>query len=149
MPATDSRVSSNRSNRQLTLGRIEEETKNGRGRRIELSQSVCEALGAHRKLMDSEGHGSELMFPSSVGTPTNSKNLYWRSFKPLLKAAELPDICFHELRHTCATIRFMKGQHPKRVSEILGHSSVAITLDTYSHVIPGLGGDDPMEDALS
>jgi len=48
---------------------------------------------------------------------------------------------FHDLRHTCATIRFIKGQYPKRVSEILGHSSVAITLDIYSHVIPGIGGD--------
>ncbi len=130
-------------------GRIEEGTKNGRGRRIELSQTAVDSLRSHRERQQGEGHGSDLVFPSSVGTPTNSKNLYWRSFKPLLKAAGLPDITFHELRHTCATIRFMKGQHPKRVSDILGHSSVAITLDIYSHVIPGLGGDDPMEDALS
>ena len=64
--------------------------------------------------------------------------------------ARLPGIVFHELRHTCATIRFMKGQHPKQVQELLGHASVAITLDIYSHVIPGMGGeDDVMEDALS
>jgi site-specific recombinase XerD len=43
----------------------------------------------------------------------------------------------------------MKGQHPKVVQELLGHKSIAITLDIYSHVIPGMGGDDPMEDALS
>ena len=44
----------------------------------------------------------------------------------------------------------MKGQHPKQVQELLGHASVAITLDIYSHVIPGMGGeDDVMEDALS
>ena len=84
-----------------------------------------------------------------MGTPANSKNLYWRSFKPLLKKAGLPDIKFHVLRHTCATIRSMKGQHPKQVSELLGHLSVTITFDVYSHVIPGLGRDDPMEDALS
>lgn len=130
-------------------GRIEEDTKSGKGRRIDLSQTAVEALRIHRERMEEEGHGSELVFPSIVGTPTNSKNLYWRSFKPLLKSAGLPDIVFHELRHTCATIRFMKGQHPKRVSDLLGHASVAITLDIYSHVIPGLGGDDPMEDALS
>jgi integrase len=129
--------------------RIEEGTKNGKGRRIELSQTVVEALRSHRERQEGEGHGSELIFPSTVGTPTNSKNLYWRSFKPLLKAAGLPDIKFHELRHTCATIRFMKGQHPKVVQELLGHKSIAITLDIYSHVIPGMGGDDPMEDALS
>jgi len=90
-----------------------------------------------------------LVFASRKGTPVNSKNLYYRSFKPLLKRTGLPDIVFHELRHTCATIRFMKGQHPKRVSELLGHSSITMTLDRYSHVIPGLGGDDVMEDALS
>ena len=83
------------------------------------------------------------------GTPTNSRNLYYRSFKPILKGAGLPDIVFHELRHTCATIRFMKAQHPKRVSGLLGHSSVAFTLDKYSHIIPGLGDDDVMEEALS
>jgi integrase len=136
-------------------GRIEEDTKNGKGRRIELTKSVVEGLRTHRarqqqEIKDKDSwqvHG--LIFPSLVGTPTNSKNLYWRSFKPLLKAAELPDIKFHELRHTCATIRFMKGQHPKQVQELLGHSSVAFTLDKYSHIIPGLGDDDVMEDALS
>ncbi len=47
---------------------------------------------------------------------------------------EVPD-----LRHTCATLLLTKGVHPKIVSEMLGHSSVSITLDIYSHVIPGLG----------
>ena len=136
-------------------GRIEEETKSGKGRRIDLSQSVLEALRRHRTRQNEErlesaswkDHG--LIFPSVKGTPTNSNNLYYRSFKPILKGAGLPDIVFHELRHTCATIRFMKGQHPKRVSGLLGHSSVAFTLDKYSHIIPGLGDDDVMEEALS
>jgi integrase len=141
---------------ETRTGRVEEETKNRKGRRIELSRTVIEALSRHRKRQNEERlrSGSKwwdqgLVFASQRGTPTNSKSLYYRSFKAILERAGLPDICFHELRHTCATIRFMKGQHPKRVSEILGHSSVAITLDIYSHVIPGLGGDDPMEDALS
>ena len=136
-------------------GRIEEETKSGKGRRIDLSQSVLEALRRHRTRQNEErlesaswkDHG--LIFPSIKGTPTNSKNLYYRSFKPILKGAGLPGIVFHELRHTCATIRFMKAQHPKRVSGLLGHSSVAFTLDKYSHIIPGLGDDDVMEEALS
>ena len=136
-------------------GRIEEETKSGKGRRIDLSQSILEALRRHRTRQNEErlesaswkDHG--LIFPSINGTPTNSKNLYYRSFKPILKGAGLPDIVFHELRHTCATIRSMKGQHLKQVQELLGHSSVAITLDLYSHVIPGMGGSDIMEDALS
>jgi integrase len=64
--------------------------------------------------------------------------------------AGLPDIRFHDLRHTCATLLLTKGAHPKIVSEMLGHSSIAITLDTYSHVIPGLGdaAANAMEDAL-
>lgn len=80
------------------------------------------------------------MFASQKGTPTNSKNLYYRSFKPILERVELPDTCFHELSNTCATIRFMKGQHPKEAQELLGHSGVVVTLDIYRHVIPGLGG---------
>ena len=70
--------------------------------------------------------------------------------KPLLRRAGLPDIRFHDLRHTCATLLLTKGVHPKIVSEMLGHSSIAITLDTYSHVIPGLGevAVAAMEEAL-
>ena len=63
----------------------------------------------------------------------------YKAWKPLLSRAELPDMRFHDLRHTCATLLLTKGLHPKIVSEMLGHSSIAITLDTYSHVIPGLG----------
>jgi integrase len=57
---------------------------------------------------------------------------------------------FHDLRHTCATLLLTKGIHPKIVSEMLRHSSIAITLDIYSHVIPGLGNAAAraMEDTL-
>jgi integrase len=62
---------------------------------------------------------------------------YW---KPLLRHAGLTDTRFHDLRHTwCATLLLTKGVHLKIVSEMLGHSSVSITLDIYSHVILGLG----------
>jgi integrase len=56
----------------------------------------------------------------------------------------------HDLGHTCATLLLTKGVHPEVVSEMLGHSSVSITLDVYSHVIPGLGdvAARAMEDAL-
>ena len=72
-----------------------------------------------------------------------------RHVKPLLRKAGLPNIRFHDLRHTCATLLLTKGVHPKIVSEMLGHSSVSITLDVYSHVIPGLGevAANAMEDA--
>lgn len=130
------------------VGRIEERPKNGKGRRIELSQSVCEVLRRHRKAQIEERLGARsyddygLVFATERGTPVNSSNLVFRGFKPLLDSCGLPPIRFHDLRHTCATIRFLKGQHPKRVSDILGHSSVALTLDTYSHVIPGMRDDE-------
>ena len=56
----------------------------------------------------------------------------------LLKRPDLLDSRFHDLRHTCATLLLTQGVHPKVVSEMLGHASISITLDTYSHVIPGL-----------
>ena len=64
--------------------------------------------------------------------------------------AGLPDIRFHDLRHTCATLLLTKGMHAKIVSEMLGHSSIAITLDTYSHVILGMQevAASAMEDVL-
>ncbi len=74
-----------------------------------------------------------------MGGPTDYTNLMPRHFNPLLRQAGLPNIRFHDLRHTCATLLLTKGVHPKIVSEMLGHSSVSITLDTYSHVIPGMG----------
>ena len=138
---------------EIRTGRVEEGTKSGRGRRIDLNPTALEARKHHRQRQRQEmGDGYQdhgLVFPFKKGTSTNSKNLYYHSFKPLLTRAGLPDIVFHELRHTCATIRFMKGQHPKRVSELLGHSRITMTLERYSHVIPGLGGDEVMEDALS
>ena len=59
-------------------------------------------------------------------------------FKALLKAAGLPDIRFHDLRHTAATILLEKNVHPKVVKERLGHSRISMTMDTYSHVLPSL-----------
>ena len=57
-----------------------------------------------------------------------------RSFRPLLVRAGLPRIRIHDLRHTAATIMLGEGVHPKVAADMLGHATVAITLDTYSHV---------------
>jgi integrase len=67
-----------------------------------------------------------------------------------LKRAGLPQIRFHDPRHTCATILPMARKHPKYVQEPLGHESSSITLDTYSHVIVGMDGGlaEAMVDAL-
>lgn len=61
-----------------------------------------------------------------------------KRFKELAKALELPDIRFHDLRHTHATLLLMAGVHPKVVQERLGHSTIAMTLDTYSHILPSM-----------
>jgi integrase len=61
------------------------------------------------------------------------------SFKPLLKRAELKGVRFHDLRHTCATLLLSRGVHPKFVQELLGHASITITLDRYSHWVPSMG----------
>ena len=99
-----------------------------------------------------EGLGACVLYEASTrrGTPIRRDNLHNKSWKPLLRRAKLPDIRFHDLRHTCATLLLTKGVHRKIVSEMLGHSSVSITLDIYSHVIPGLGevAASAMEDLL-
>jgi len=56
--------------------------------------------------------------------------------KILLKKADLPDIRFHDLRHSAATLLLSMDVHPKVVQEILGHSEISVTMDTYSHVLP-------------
>ncbi len=92
-----------------------------------------------------------LVFASEVGTLMNPTNLRKRSFASLLKRAKLPPIRFHDLRHTCATLLLSRNVHPKYVQELLGHANIAITLDTYSHVIQGMGDHTAraMEDVLS
>ncbi len=89
-------------------------------------------------------------FASESGGLINPSNLRQRSFVPLLKRAGLPQITFHDLRHTCASLLFQRNVHPKFVQELLGHASAAITLDTYSHMLPGMGGEaaDAIGDAL-
>lgn len=75
-----------------------------------------------------------LVFTSVSGTPIDSKNLTKRYFKPLLKKAGLPDIRFHDLRHTAATLLIGQGANPRLVADILGHSRVGTTLEIYGHV---------------
>jgi integrase len=77
-----------------------------------------------------------LILATQRGTLVNPTNLRKRSFAPLLEKAGLLPIRFHELRHTCATLLLSRNVNPKIVSEMLGHATIAITLDTYSHVLP-------------
>jgi integrase len=76
-----------------------------------------------------------LVFATERGTLVNPTNLRERSFAPLLKKAGLPTIRFHDLRHTCTTLLLSRNVNPKIVSKMLGHATIATTLDTYSHVL--------------
>ena len=123
------------------------ETKTKRGHRsIRLASQAVSALGSHRKRQLKERmkvaglyEDHDLIFATQKGTPLNPENLVKRSFKPLLKRAGLPEIRFHDLRHTCATLLLGCGVHPKLVQELLGHATIAMTLDTYSHFLPSMG----------
>jgi integrase len=79
----------------------------------------------------------DLVFSVTDGGPINARNLM-RAFYRMLDVAGLPPIRFHDLRHTHATMLLEQDVHPKIVSERLGHASVGITLDTYSHVLPSM-----------
>ncbi len=91
-----------------------------------------------------------LVFASSKDTPLDAQNIVNRYFKPLLKRAGLPNIRWHDLRHTCATLLLSRGTHPKLVQHLLGHASIQLTLDRYSHWIPSMGrhAADGMDEAL-
>jgi integrase len=135
----------------------EPKTKKSR-RSIRLTPQAVEALRSHleRQLRDMEILGDRyqdlgLIFTTDTGGPINPSNLRQRSFAPLLKRAGLPHMRFHDLRHTCATLLLSRGVHPKFVQELLGHATIAITLDTYSHVMPNMGDATAraMADALA
>ncbi len=114
----------------------------GSRRRVSLTSAAVAALRRHRAAQLEERlrcpywQDAELVFASQVGTPIEATHLIRRSFHPLLIRAGLPRIRFHDLRHTAATLLLGQGVHPKIVSEMLGHSQIAITLDLYSHVSP-------------
>lgn len=78
---------------------------------------------------------SGLLFTSPIGTPLDPRNAS-RMFYDMLAEAGDPRVRFHDLRHTAATLLLVFGVHPRVVMETLGHSSIKLTLDTYSHVIP-------------
>jgi integrase len=135
----------------------EPKTKKSR-RTIRLTAGAATALEVHlsRQLEGMERMGSlyqpgGLVFATTTGTIINPSNLRNRLFKPLLKHAKLRPIRFHDLRHTCATLLLSKDVNPKVVSEMLGHSSVSITLDIYSHLLPDMQekAARALEDALS
>ena len=135
------------------------EPKTSRSRRtIAAPKATVAALRDHRKRQleekllagpDWQEHG--LIFTTRIGTPLDRPNIVRRSFKLILKKAGLPDIRFHDLRHTAASLLLVQGVDPRVVMETLGHSQISLTMDTYSHVMPVLMRDaaDKMDAILS
>ena len=113
-------------------------------RRIALSPSLALLLREYkadqqtqRILLGKLSADSDLVFSHLDGKPLDP-GVVSHTFAKVLKKAGLPHIRFHDLRHTHATLLLKSGIHPKIVSERLGHANIVITLDTYSHVLPGL-----------
>jgi integrase len=136
-----------------------EEPKTPKSRRaVPLSPSMLAKLKSYQKsqLEDRLKAGSmwqnhDLIFTTEIGSPIYVNNLRKRHFKPALKRAGLPEkIRLYDLRHTMATLLLSSNEHPKIVSERLGHSSITLTLDTYSHVLPDMqkGAVEKLENLL-
>lgn len=116
---------------------IGEDTKTEAGERtIEVHPFVMEALDKHRGRMLLDGHpttGDTLVFVNHAGKIINRNNLVSRIFKPLCKKAGVPEIVWHEMRHTTATLLLESGIPIHNVSELLGHASSVITSSIYAH----------------
>jgi integrase len=111
---------------------------------IVLDPGTVEVLRTHRKkmlekriLVGPSFVDRDLVFCQPDGSPHHPERVY-EAFKRAIKKHGLPDLPIHGLRHTWATLALEAGIHPKVVSERLGHSNIAITLDMYSHSIPSM-----------
>ena len=132
-----------------TLGRVDramrfDEPKTERSRRfVALPAPVIEALRRHKTQQAAERlaapvwvpwtHHDDLVFPTHVGTPTDPRNAL-RSFGRIAGRAGLDGASLHTLRHSAASALIASGTHIKVVQELLGHSTYAVTADTYAHV---------------
>jgi integrase len=77
----------------------------------------------------------DVVFPNESGKPMNYSNMMNRQFNPALKAAGLPRIRFHDLRHTYASLLIEQGENIKYIQSQLGHSSPTVTLNVYAHLM--------------
>ncbi len=142
----------------ITKEPVFELPKSGKGRSIKLPRRAVEALKHHRARQNEERlqlgtlwEDCGLIFPGHSGQPMRAWSLTGGPYPRLLKRAGLPEKTrFHDLMHTGATLLLKKGVHPKSGQELLGHATISITLDTYSHVLPGMGDQaaDAMDEAL-
>jgi integrase len=123
-------------------------TKTPKSRReIALAQETLRLLKEHRKAQNelrlragSAWSDNDLVFPGALGQPWPARDLY-RLYQKVTRAAGLPDARFHDLRHTAATLMLRAGVDAKTVSERLGHTTVAFTLNIYAHSLPDMEVD--------
>lgn len=123
-------------------------TKGKRGRSVSIDPETVAVLRAWRKTQAAErlawpgewGNGDDLVFTHADGAPLHPDSIT-KTFKRRVKAAGLPWVKLHGLRHGHATLMLEAGVNIKVVQERLGHSSIAITGDVYSHVTPGMQED--------
>jgi len=135
------------------------EVKTERSRRgVVMPESVIRALKTRRArqaqerlLAGLEWQNGELVFTNPNGRPLEPITLH-REYKQMLKAVGLPtEVRFHDLRHTAASLLLAQGVHLRVIMELLGHSSISLTANTYAHVMPAAMRDvaDRMESILS
>jgi integrase len=105
----------------------------GSRRKIDLSPTVIRELKKWR--IACAGNDLDLIFPNEAGGPMNCSNMVQRHFLPALKAADLPRIRFHDLRHTYASLLIDQGENLKYIQTQLGHSSPTVTLNVYAHLM--------------
>jgi integrase len=124
------------------------EPKTARSRRtVPLPISVVAVLRAHQERQqqarEAAGHRwieTGLVFTTATGTPISPRNDY-RTFRELLVRGDLRRIRLHDLRHTAASLLLAQGESPRVIMEILGHSQISVTMNTYSHVSPEVARD--------
>ena len=131
--------------RQRGAGLVFVEPKTNKSRRtVHLAAGTLRALAEHRQRQREQRlrkrltwEENNLAFCSEIGRPLEGGQVSWR-FHKALRTAGLRRMRVHDLRHTAATHLLTRGVHPKVVQELLGHSTITLTLDTYSHVAPAL-----------
>jgi integrase len=128
--------------------RYVEETKTSSSRRtLSIPPFLAEEIGLHLQ----HARENEFVFTGSRGALLRRSNFRKRHWKPAVSKAELePELRFHDLRHSCASILISRGAHPKEIQARLGHASITTTLDRYGHLFPSLGSklDESLEVAF-
>lgn len=136
-------------------GRLVFDTPKTKGsiRNVGLTALATEALQQHREHQREEGfqvEGNTLVFINRAGKPLHQSNFIRRSFKPLLKRADLPETNWHAAtRHTCTCLLLLERVNPKSVALQMGWSSVAFMLERYARFLPGWGDGGAMDQMLS